>query len=142
MLCGSRPAYVHSNHVDFLIDDHSWLSRCRNFRTRKVRHPALCRLQLDHRVQLPQESSVGTHRAPQSSGACISQATPHILFKHLLLARHCARSRIINSLHFAERNKESTVDSGDFYIAALRCCFHTTKITCFKLQFNIILVDL
>lgn len=40
MLCGCKTAYVHYDHVDFIIDDHSWLSRCKNFRKRRVRHPA------------------------------------------------------------------------------------------------------
>ena len=39
ILCGYKTTYVHFNHVGFIIDDHSWLSRWRNFGKRKVRHP-------------------------------------------------------------------------------------------------------
>ena len=38
-LCGYKTTCVHSNHVGFIIGDHSWLSRWRNLGKRKVRHP-------------------------------------------------------------------------------------------------------
>lgn len=64
MLCGYKTAYVHSNHVDFIIDDHSWLSRCRNFRKGKVRHFVPLPLRRSCRVQLPWESAFHRHRPP------------------------------------------------------------------------------
>lgn len=42
----AKMTYVYYNHVDFISDDCGWLSECRNFRKRKVRHFAPLPLQL------------------------------------------------------------------------------------------------
>lgn len=98
-------AYVHYNHVGFITDAHSWLGRCRNFRKSQTRSSPF-----------PPPWGAALHMRRE-----LSPGGPRVRFhptfvKHLLRARHSARSLILNYLHVIKRNNIFYGEPLDFFL--------------------------